>query len=119
MVNLSTKIASGKLVQFSAYTDELPQQLANDVECSGYKTRTKYMNALIDRVLSLQPRFGSQSRIGELFYLLDIMESLPLESIQSVAPEQNRNFDQMLHHLVKTALRDYLKHPETNTEEKR
>ncbi|MEL6601738.1 MAG: hypothetical protein AAFP20_00750 [Cyanobacteria bacterium J06614_10] len=118
MINLSTKRASGKLVQFSAYTDELPQQLENDVECSGYKTRTKYMNVLIDRVLSLQPRFGSQSRIGELFYLLDIIESLPLESIQSVAPEQNRNFDQMLRHLVKTALKDYQQHPETVSEKK-
>lgn len=97
----------GQLIQFSLYSTELVQLLERDVKASTYRTKTQYLNALIGRVLSLQRRFDSRSRIDELFRILDLTKQLPVERIRALAPTQHRNFDQMLLHLLQTALNDY------------
>ena len=97
----------GQLIQFSPYSTELVQLLECDVKTSTYKTKTQYLNALIGRVLSLERRFDSRSRINELFRILDLTQQLPVQHIRALAPTQHRNFDQMLIHLLQTALSDY------------
>ncbi len=97
----------GQLIQFSLYSTELIQLLERDVKASSYKTKTKYLNALIGRFLSLERRFESRSRIDELFWILELNKQLPVEHIRALAPTQHRNFDQMLIHLLQTALSDY------------
>lgn len=97
----------GQLIQFSPYSTELVQLLENDVKASSYKTKTKYLNALMGRVLLLERRFESRSCINELFRILDLFKLLPVEHIRALAPTQHRNFDQMLMHLTQSALSDY------------
>ncbi len=97
----------GQLIQFSPYSTELMQLLERDVNASTYKTKTQYLNALIGRVLSLECRFDSSSRIDELFRILDLNQQLPVQHIRALAPTQHRNFDQMLIHLLQTALSEY------------
>lgn len=101
------KRKKGQLIQFSAYSTELSQQLKRDVKVSRYRTKTKYLNALIGKVLSIERRFDSRSQLDELFRILDLVGALPIEHIQELAPTQHRNFDQMLMHLLQTALSDY------------
>lgn len=97
----------GQLIQFSPYSTELIQLLENDVEFSCYRTKTKYLNALMERVLLLERRLESRSCLGELFRILDLMKALPVEHIRALASTEHRNFDQMLMHLIQTALSEY------------
>ncbi|NJM98753.1 MAG: hypothetical protein HC800_17780 [Phormidesmis sp. RL_2_1] len=104
--DLSVK-KKGQLIQFAPYSTELVRLLEEDVKFSSYKTKTKYLNTLIGSVLSLERRFESRSFIEELFRRLALTEALPIEHIRALAPTQHRNFDQMLMHLLQTALSDY------------
>lgn len=95
------------LIQFSPYSTELTQLLENDVKVSSYKTKTKYLNALMEQVLSIECRCDSSSHIDELSRILALFKALPVERIQTLARTQHRNFDQMLMHLIQTALSAY------------
>lgn len=107
MSTTKAKQSSGQLIQFSPYSRDLPVRLAKDVQNSSYTTKTKYLNALLERLLGEPPRLRVDSRIDELFQMLSIMESLPLERIDAIASMENRHFDQMFVHLIQTALREY------------
>jgi hypothetical protein len=104
--NLSVK-KKGQLIQFSPYSTELVQLLDEDVKASSYRTKTQYLNALIESVLSLERRFQSRSHIDEMCRRLALIETLPIEHIRALAPAQCRSFEQTLMHLLQTALSDY------------
>lgn len=97
----------GQLIQFSPYSTDLIRLLEEDVRASSYKTKTKYLNALMEQLLLLERRFESRSCIDEFFCRMELTEALPIEHIRALAPTQHRNFDQMLLHLLETALADY------------
>ena len=94
-------------LQFSYYDSTLPDRIAEDVRRSSFTTRPKYLNALVERVLSLPKRTASSSHIDEFFAWMDLFETLPTERIRQLAPIQNRNFDQMFKHLLEIALSYY------------
>jgi hypothetical protein len=97
----------GQLIQFSPYSTELAHLLENDVKISSYGTKTKYLNALVEEVLSIERCCDSASHIDELFRILALFKALPVGRIRTLAHTQHRNFDQMLEHLVQTALSAY------------
>ena len=99
-------------LQFSYYDLTFPNRLADDVKRSSFSTRSKYLNALIERVLSLPMRTPVSSHIDEFFAWIALFESLPTERIWQLAPTQNRNFDQMVKHLLEIALRYYPENPQ-------
>jgi len=97
-------------LQFSYHDSTLPTRLADDIRRSSFSTRSKYLNALLEKMLSLPMRTSASSHVDELFAWLALFESLPIERIWQLAPTQNRNFDQMIKHLLEIALSCY---PET------
>ena len=94
-------------LQFPYYDPTLPDRIAEDVRRSSFTTRPKYLNALVERVLSLPVRTDTSSHIDEFFAWVDLFETLPIERIRQLAPIQNRNFDQMIKHLLEIALSYY------------
>lgn len=94
-------------IQFSYYDSTLPARLADDIQRSSFSTRPKYLNALLEKVLALPMRTPASSHIDELFAWIELFDSLPTERIRQLAPTQNRNFDQMLKHLLEIALNYY------------
>ena len=113
MVN--SRAATGKKLnlQFSYYDPTLPNRLADDVRRSAFSTRPKYLNALLEKVLSLPMRTSTSSHIGEFFAWIELFESLPTERIWQLAPTQNRNFKQMMKHLLEIALSYYPENPQS------
>ena len=94
-------------LQFSCRDPELPNRLAEDVRRSSFTSRSKYLNALLDKVLSFNTGARVTSRIEALFELIELFESLPIERIRRLASTQNRNFSQMVKHLLEIALSHY------------
>jgi len=94
-------------LHFSYYDSTLPTRLANDVQRSSFTTRPKYLNALLEKVLSLPASPSTSSHIEELFVRVELFEMLPTERIRQLATTQNRNFDQMVKHLLEMALSHY------------
>lgn len=112
MVDSKTAVVSRPKLQFSYYDSTLPDRLAADIRSSSFSTRSKYMNALLEKVLSLPVRTSTSSHIDEFFVWVELFESLPTERIWQLAPTQNRNFDQMLKHLLEVALSYYPENPQ-------
>ena len=100
----SKKDSRKKFVQFSAYDENLPQRISDDVASSCYGNKTEYMNVLAERILGLSPRLGKNSKIEELLGLLGLIDSLPLDDIEAMAPRHNRHFDQMLKHVFEVGV---------------
>jgi hypothetical protein len=100
-----SKNESAKIVQFSCRGSVL-HRLAEDVRCSSFASRPKYIAALLETLLSIDPAVES-SCLDELIGLLGLFESLPLARIRRLAVLQNRNFDQMFRHLIDVALSYY------------
>ena len=98
-------------IQFAYYEPTLPSRIAEDIQRSQFNSRPKYINALLEKVLALETTSVDSSRLEELFKLIELFESLPVERIQRLAPTQNRNFDQMLRHLIEIALSHYPEEP--------
>lgn len=94
-------------LQFACHDPTLPTRLAEDIRLSSFATRPKYLNALLEKLLSFKTGASAFSCIGELFELIEMFESLPIERIRQLAPTQNRNFAQMLKHLLEIALTHY------------
>ena len=94
-------------IQFSCRDPKLPKKIAEDVRRSSFTSRSKYLNALLDKVLSFKTGARVTSCIEELFELIDLFESLPIERIRRLASTQNRNFSQMVKHLLEIALSYY------------
>ena len=99
-------------LQFSYYDPTLPTRLAEDIKRSSFTTRPKYLNALIEKVLSLPVRTSTSSHIDEFFARIELFDALPTERIWQLAPTQNRNFDQMIKHLLEIALSYYPEDPQ-------
>ena len=112
MVDSKTAVVSRPKLQFSYYDSTLPDRLAADIRSSSFSTRSKYMNALLEKVLSLPVRTSTSSHIDEFFAWMELFESLPTERIWQLAPTQNRNFDQMVKHLLEVALSYYPESPQ-------
>ena len=112
---VNSRAATGKKLnlQFSYYDQTLPNRLADDVRRSAFSTRPKYLNALLEKVLSLPMRTSTSSHIGEFFAWIELFESLPTERIWQLAPTQNRNFKQMMKHLLEIALSYYPENPQS------
>ena len=106
-----TKAQNRLKLQLPYYDSTLPTRLADDISRSSFSTRPKYLNALIEKVLSLPMRTATSSHIDEFFAWIDLFESLPTERIQQLAPTRNRSFEQMVKHLLEVALSGY---PETS-----
>ncbi len=85
----------------------MPDRLAGDVKKSRFTTRSKYLSALLKKVLLFRTSTGTSSCLEELFELIELFESLPIERIRQLAPTQNRNFGQMVKHLLEIALSYY------------
>lgn len=88
----------------------LRDKLNEDTKKSQFSSRPKYLNALLEQVLTLESCADSapdSACIEELFSLIELFQSLPVERIQRLAPTQNRTFAQMLRHLVEVALSYY------------
>lgn len=94
-------------LHFSYYDSTLPTRLADDVQRSSFTTRPKYLNALLEKVLSLPASPSASSHIDEFFVRVELFEMLPTERIRQLATTQNRNFDQMVKHLLEMALSHY------------
>ena len=111
---VDSKTAAGRRpnLQFAYYDSTLPNRLADDISRSSFSTRPKYLNALLEKVLSLPMRTSTSSHIDEFFVWVELFESLPTERIWQLAPTQNRNFDQMLKHLLEVALSYYPENPQ-------
>ena len=101
-------------LQFSYYDSTLPTRLSDDIHRSSFTTRPKYLNALLEKVLSLPVRTSTSSHIDEFFAWVELFEALPTERIWQLAPTQNRNFDQMVKHLIEIALSYYPENPQTS-----
>lgn len=114
MVDSKTAAGRRPKLQFSYYDSTLPNRLANDIKRSSFTTRPKYLNALIEKVLSLPMRTSTSSHIDEFFAWIELFEALPTERIWQLAPTQNRNFDQMVKHLIEIALSYYPENPQTS-----
>ena len=54
------------------------------------------------------------SHIDEFFAWIELFETLPTERIRRLAPAQNRNFDQMVRHLLEVALSYYPEDPQSS-----
>lgn len=111
MVNSKTAAGNRPKLQFSYYDSTLPARLADDIRRSSFSTRPKYLNALLEKVLSLPMRTHMSSHIDEFFAWIELFESLPTERIWQLAPTQNRNFDQMIRHLLEISLSYYPENP--------
>ena len=111
---VDSKAAAGKRLklQFSCYDSTLPARLAEDIKQSSFSTRPRYLNALLERALSLPMRTPASSHIDEFFAWIALFESLPTERIWQLASTQNRNFDQMVKHLLEIALSYYPENPQ-------
>jgi len=111
---VDSKTAAGRRpnLQFAYYDSTLPNRLADDISRSSFSTRPKYLNALLEKVLSLPMRTSTSSHIDEFFVWVELFESLPTERIWQLAQTQNRNFDQMLKHLLEVALSYYPENPQ-------
>lgn len=107
MVDSKTAEGSKLKFQFSYYDPTLPARLADDVRRSSFTTRPKYLNVLLEKVLSLPMRTATSSHIDEFLAWMALFESLPTERIRQLAPTQNRNFEQMIKHLLEIALSYY------------
>ena len=101
-------------LQVAYHDPTLPARLAEDIKRSSFSTRPKYLNALLEKVLSLPVRTSTSSHIDELFAWLELLDTLPIERIWQLAPTQNRNFDQMIKHLLEIALSYYPENPQTS-----
>ncbi|MEM9002709.1 MAG: hypothetical protein AAGE59_04180 [Cyanobacteria bacterium P01_F01_bin.86] len=112
MVDSKTAARRKLKLQFSYYDSTLPTRLADDIRCSSFTTRPKYLNALLEKVLSLPVRTSTSSHIDEFFAWIELFESLPTDRISQLAPTQNRNFDQMVKHLLEIALSYYPENPQ-------
>jgi hypothetical protein len=111
LTQLSTRLKSeSPSIQFLCYDATLPERIERDMKLAGYTSRPKYLNALLEKVLSL-PASTNGSCTDALFNLIQLFESLPTERIRELAPTQNRNFDQMLKHLIEIALHHYAENP--------
>ena len=64
------------------------------------------MNAATELVLSL-PCHPQSSSLDELTYIVSLFYSLPIAQIEALARTQNRNFKQMLMHLIEIARTHY------------
>lgn len=111
---MDSKAADGNRpkLQFSYYDSTLPARLAEDLRRSSFTTRPKYLNALLEKALSLPVRTPTSSHIDEFFAWIELFESLPTERIWQLAPTQNRNFDQMIKHLLEISLSYYPENPQ-------
>jgi hypothetical protein len=108
----STRLKSEyPLIQFPCYDATLPERIEREMKLAGYTSRPKYLNALFEKVLSLLPASANGSCLDALSNLVQLFESLPNERIRELAPTQNRNFDQMLKHLIEMALHHYAENP--------
>ena len=94
-------------LQFTCRDPILLDKLDKDVKSSEYSTRPKYLKALLDKVLSFQTGSNRPSCLAQLFELIELFESLPVERIRQLAPTQNRSFGQMVKHLLEIALKYY------------
>jgi hypothetical protein len=94
-------------IQFFCYDATLPGRLEREMKLAGYTSRPKYLNALLEKMLSLFPASANGSCLDALSNLVQLFESLPIERIREMAPTQNRNFDQMFKHLLEIALAYY------------
>jgi hypothetical protein len=104
----STRLKSEyPLIQFPCYDATLPERIEREMKLAGYTSRPKYLNALFEKVLSLLPASANGSCLDALSNLVQLFESLPNERIRELAPRQNRDFDQMLRHLLELALYQY------------
>ena len=101
-------------LQVAYHDPTLSARLAEDIKRSSFSTRPKYLNALLEKVLSLPVRTSTSSHIDELFAWLELLDTLPIERIWQLAPTQNRNFDQMIKHLLEIALSYYPENPQTS-----
>lgn len=101
-------------LQVAYHDPTLSARLAEDIKQSSFSTRPKYLNALLEKVLSLPVRTSTSSHIDELFAWLELLDTLPIERIWQLAPTQNRNFDQMIKHLLEIALSYYPENPQTS-----
>jgi hypothetical protein len=97
-------------IQFSCYETTLPERVEGDMRLAGYTSRPKYLNTLLEKVLSL-PKDGNASCLDALLTLTKLFASLPIERIRELAPTQNRNFDQMFKHLLEISLNHYAQNP--------
>ena len=111
---LASKVSSSKVsskakfnLQFACHSPTLPTKLAEDIRRSGFTSRPKYLNALLEKVLSFKTGDRMPSCIETLFELIELFESLPIERIRQLAPTQNRSFAQMMKHLLEIALSYY------------
>jgi hypothetical protein len=98
-------------IQFPCYNATLPGRVEREMKLAGYTSRPKYLNALLEKVLSLFPASASGSCLDALVNLVQLFESLPVERIRELAPTQNRNFDQMFKHLLEISLNHYAQNP--------
>mgnify|MGYP001797044732 CR=1 FL=1 len=101
-------------LQVAYHDPTLSARLAEDIKRSSFSTRPKYVNALLEKVLSLPTRTSTSSHIDELFAWVELLDTLPIERIWQLAPTQNRNFDQMLKHLLEIALSYYPENSQTS-----
>ncbi len=102
-----SKEKSAKVVQFACRNPALLSQLDEDVKCSSFATRPKYIATALETVLSLDTPAIQSSRLDDLIGLVQLFKSLPLARIRRLATIQNRNFDQMFRHLIDVALSYY------------
>jgi hypothetical protein len=98
---------SAKVVQFSCNNPILLHRLAEDVKRSSFASRPKYITALLEALLSFDAAAIKSSCLDDLIDLMRLFKSLPVARIQRLAVLQNRNFDQMLRHLIDVALSHY------------
>lgn len=95
------------MIQFAAGRPELPGLIKEDVKRSSYKDATKYYNALSERIVAAPIRLGSKSCLEEIFKSLDLVAQLPLEVVEEIASTQNRNWNQMLVHILEEGIMKY------------
>ena len=99
-------LVSPPTIRFPCHDPSLRSRVKADVKRSSYSTLTKYMNGLIELVLALPYNQGS-SYIDELTYVVTMFYSLPVSQINALAQTQNRNFEQMLRHLLEISMTHY------------
>jgi hypothetical protein len=97
---------SAKRIQFTCRNPALLYQLDEDIKRSAFATRPKYIAALLEELLSFNIGITS-SRIDDLIEVIRLFKSLPLARIRRLATIQNRNFAQMIRHLIEVALSYY------------
>lgn len=97
-VDSSRKDRPNRMIQFAAYSQDLPDRLDQDVINSSYKNKTQYSNVLLEKMLSIKCRFQSRSCLDELVYILDLYAALPTELFEEIVDsylEQQKHFNQM------------------------